>query len=182
MDKFVQITEDMFIKGDVNISDYLIKEVRTIYNGSIIDIETVLDETLIFCESPIEQLFMLCWKADGLGWKRTPYIEILCEEQQHEMILDNIKMRIDLYLEYHLKNFNGESKLLKIAVEFDGHEFHKSTKEQVSKDNERNIILQKNDINVIRFSGSDIWNDLRKQIKRLDDFIWTKHYQYLKGE
>ena len=113
MDKFVQITEDMFIKGDVNISDYLINEVRIIYNGSLADIETVLDETLIFCESPIEQLFMLRWRAEGLGWKQTPYIEILCEEQQYEITLDNVSMRIDLYLEYYLKNFKGESQLLK---------------------------------------------------------------------
>lgn len=181
MDKFVQITEDILTNEDYNVRDYLIEKVDLFYFASICDIECIINEKLLDCESPIEQLFMICWINNVSSDINTPYLTSICEVQQHELTLDNIDMRIDFYMEHHLKNFNGESKLLKIAVEFDGHEFHKSTKEQVSKDNQRDMILQKHDIHVLRFSGSDIWANPYQQVKKLSDFIWTKHYQFLGG-
>lgn len=45
------------------------------------------------------------------------------------------------------------------AVECDGHDFHEKTKEQVSKDKERDRFLQANGLLVLRYSGADIWAD-----------------------
>ena len=108
------------------------------------------------------------------------YIDILEVEQQYNLELDGVKMRIDLFISIYLVNFLGHKKLVQIAVEFDGHDFHKSTKQQVSKDNERNMLLQKYGIYVLRFSGSDIWKNPYNSTRILSNFIWAKHYKYLR--
>lgn len=48
---------------------------------------------------------------------------------------------------------------IKIIIECDGHEFHQKTKEQVARDNEREYNLKMQGYDVIRFSGSQIYND-----------------------
>ena len=50
-----------------------------------------------------------------------------------------------------------EGAVVAAAVECDGHEFHEKTKEQVSKDKERDRFLQANGVMVLRYSGADIW-------------------------
>ena len=53
----------------------------------------------------------------------------------------------------------GEPKRRQAAlvVECDGHEFHEKTKEQASRDKERDRMLQSRGFNVFRFSGADIY-------------------------
>lgn len=46
-----------------------------------------------------------------------------------------------------------------LAVEIDGHEFHEKTKDQASKDRERERYLVSHGYRVIRFTGSDVWNN-----------------------
>lgn len=48
---------------------------------------------------------------------------------------------------------------IKVAIECDGHEFHQKTKLQVARDNERELALKMHGYDVIRFSGSQIYND-----------------------
>jgi very-short-patch-repair endonuclease len=47
-----------------------------------------------------------------------------------------------------------------MIVECDGHEFHERTKEQASRDKERDRALQSAGFLVFRFSGADIWRDV----------------------
>jgi very-short-patch-repair endonuclease len=49
--------------------------------------------------------------------------------------------------------------MLVAFIECDGHDFHEKTKEQVSKDKERDRVFQKTGALVLRYSGSDIWRD-----------------------
>jgi len=53
----------------------------------------------------------------------------------------------------------GEKGRYQIAIEIDGHDFHERTKEQASKDKERDRYLQKHNWKVLRFSGSDIYRN-----------------------
>ena len=66
-----------------------------------------------------------------------------------------------------------EPKILlvnKIAIECDGHDFH-SSKEQIMKDNQRTRILTKNGWSVIRYSGSEIYQDSKNELKSILDEI-----------
>jgi very-short-patch-repair endonuclease len=49
--------------------------------------------------------------------------------------------------------------MLVAFIECDGPDFHEKTKEQVSKDKERDRVFQKTGALVLRYSGSDIWRD-----------------------
>ena len=59
---------------------------------------------------------------------------------------------------YDSPKADGE-KNIKVVIECDGHDFHEKTKQQVARDNERELALKMNGYDVIRFSGSQIYND-----------------------
>jgi len=46
-----------------------------------------------------------------------------------------------------------------VAVEVDGHDFHEKTKEQASRDKERDRAIQKFNCKVFRYSGADVFAD-----------------------
>jgi very-short-patch-repair endonuclease len=67
------------------------------------------------------------------------------------------KYRADFYLEYN--PFNAGKGIKKIIIECDGHDFHEKTKEQASRDKERDRFFQTEGYIVLRYSGSDIYRD-----------------------
>jgi very-short-patch-repair endonuclease len=92
------------------------------------------------CESPVEAAF---WSAayfelSKLG-RLTPQIEVG-------------PYRLD---------FGLETETFKLAIEIDGHDFH-STKEQKATDYQRDRYLQSQGWRVIRFSGSEVYQDASK--------------------
>ena len=62
--------------------------------------------------------------------------------------------------------FGGKRQL--IAVECDGHDFHERTKEQARRDKARDRYFVKNDIKVLRFTGSEIYADTKKCIEEIE--------------
>lgn len=100
-------------------------------------------------ESPIEQLFhaslTLLW--DQMQLPRTG----LQVQQQQE--LGNY--RADFLFTVSAKS--GET--LRIVVELDGHDFHERTKEQASRDKARDRWMTGQGIQVMRFSGSEVWRN-----------------------
>lgn len=64
-----------------------------------------------------------------------------------------------------------------LIVECDGHDFHQKTKQQVANDNEREFDLKMAGYNIIRFSGSQIYNRPFECAKELYDYI-----EKLRGE
>ena len=73
-----------------------------------------------------------------------------------------------------VKENPGAIEIIKnLIVECDGHEFHDRTKEQASRDRERDRRLQKLGYPVFRYTGADIWGDVFKcaldALKSLDD-------------
>ena len=60
---------------------------------------------------------------------------------QKEIIANGKKYVVDFYFEEdeNVNKFNTDKKII---IECDGYEFHKKTKEQVQKDNERELKIQ----------------------------------------
>jgi very-short-patch-repair endonuclease len=98
-------------------------------------------------ESPIEEKF---WNALRLEHFITPQFRIG-------------RYRVDFAIESH-----------KIAIELDGHEFHKS-KEQRTNDAERERYLQRQGWHVIRFTGTEIWNDVGQCISDMVAIMNSRH-------
>lgn len=53
----------------------------------------------------------------------------------------------------------------------DGHEFHEKTKQQAQYDKKRDRKLTKLGYKILRFTGSEIYNDVRKCIMEVEDLI-----------
>lgn len=111
----------------------------------------------LLCESPIESQFF-----EEYEWmERGSLIPIL---SQHPVG----RFRLDFAIPW-----------LKLAVELDGHEFHK-TKEQRGRDAKRDRLLGKQGWHVMRFTGSEVYRDAEgcarevlEEARRRQDSAWT---------
>jgi len=80
---------------------------------------------------------------------------------QYKLMVDENNYRLDFALIYE-KFINDELiKEVKIAIECDGHDFH-SSKEQIRKDSIRSRKLMSNGWRVIRYSGSEIYQNANR--------------------
>lgn len=68
----------------------------------------------------------------------------------------------------------GDFDNYQLAIECDGHEFHEKTKEQVEYRNERDLELKKHGIDVLHFSGSQIYNNPFKCALQIIELIASK--------
>lgn len=109
------------------------------------------------CKSPIEIIMALALDIASIKMLGTlvnalyleTQVEINCGDKKYyaDFCFDTDTLDIDVIKPY------------KLVVECDGHEFHEKTKEQVARDNERDMNLKMNGYDVIHFSGSQIFND-----------------------
>lgn len=63
----------------------------------------------------------------------------------------------------------------KIIVECDGHEFHEKTKEQVTRDKERDRFLTKQGYIILRYSGSELVRDRLKLYGDIEELLLPDH-------
>lgn len=88
--------------------------------------------------------------------------------------------RVDFLIEYSLP----DQKKKLVVIECDGHAFHEKTKEQASKDKKRDRELQKLEMTVLRYSGSDIVNNPEMIMDDLTEILgapdWAKPKQEMK--
>lgn len=157
MKDFIKITEDNFedfVLG--NIEYWLSDRVNTFYLGNKIEYEECINESLIDCESPIEQLLAI--ELEDLRLDRivnfNPFIDVVGIDKQQEVIANNKKYRVDFLIPVIYKNQEN----ITFIVECDGYEFHQKTKKQVESDNKRQRDLQESGYEVIRFSGTEIYH------------------------
>lgn len=111
----------------------------------------------IMCEqinSPIEQIFITAFDLYQL-WNSKENIFLF---SQAEIITDNKRYIADFLFETDefVNRFNTNKKII---IECDGYEFHQKTKEQVQHDNEREYDLKMAGYEVLRFSGTQIYNN-----------------------
>lgn len=181
MENFIKITEDIYydVYREESIKEFLVSQVSMHLIALSSDIKMVLEESLIDCESPIEQLLSLALKQLNIVniYKFNPFIDIVEIEKQKEIQCENKKYRVDFFIPVIYKN--QENKCF--IVECDGHEFHQKTKEQVERDNTRMRKLQKAGYEVIRFSGTEIWHRPYKCAEEVLNIILSK-CQYAKEE
>ena len=73
-----------------------------------------------------------------------------------------------------------------IVVECDGHQFHERTKEQARRDRSRDRFIQAAGFQVLRFTGSEIWNDSIKCVLEVLDAArrewWRRHKKQLEED
>lgn len=135
--------------------------------------EEIFDTT----ESPIERLLLL-----GLLGNFFPY------EIEYQNSIENPRGFKGIYC-----NWNGwriepqavvaprirvdflitkkEYSHLKIVIECDGHNFHEKTKDQAKKDKQRERELVKKGFVVLRYSGSEIFENPEKCYKDLEELL-----------
>ena len=121
------------------------------------------------CESPIERMLgvgiynsMLYWEslADNNGLNIFPQMEIVCGKKTY---------RVDFEINAIVC---GKEKL--VIIECDGHEFHEKTKAQAIKDRQRERDLIKSGYIVVRFTGSEIFNNLYKCVGEIKEILFGK--------
>ena len=128
--------------------------------------------------SPIEQIYYL---ADQILYYENDVSLFDMPIPQYEIKCSNKRYKTDFFYT------NEESKILaeeqgfqypysdiRVIVECDGHDFHEKTKQQVKKDNERQMALQLAGYDVIHFSGSQVYENPMKCVKEVHDYIRMK--------
>lgn len=128
------------------------------------------DETI---KSPIEQIFMTAFEAYcKLENKKNIYLfpqkEVICNEKKYYI---DFEFEADEYLTHLIFGEEIKNEKFKLAIECDGYEFHQKTKEQVQRDNEREYDLKMAGYEVLRFSGTQIYNDPLKCAKDTYNYI-----------
>ncbi len=113
---------------------------------------------IAYCEykslTPIEQIFYLAW--DIIQDRKDGYIYL---NPQHEIQAGSHKYIADFCFEPSIQFYEKYTNCSKrLVIECDGHDFHEKTKEQVKRDNGREYDLKMAGYDVLRFSGSEIYN------------------------
>ena len=105
-------------------------------------------------ESPIEQIFITAFELYIMFNKKKDIVLF----SQKEIKASGKKYIVDFYFEEdeYVNKFNTDKKII---IECDGYEFHQKTKEQVQKDNEREYNLKMAGYEILRFSGTQIYNN-----------------------
>jgi hypothetical protein len=147
---------------------------------------------LSLCESPVEQILLATiyerWHATvDLESKRlqchltaeypawSGIFTVCCEPQRTIKTWTGEEYRADLYIyltrfRHHRDGPKGESwpEMATLIVETDGHDFHERTKLQASYDRKRDRNITLHGFRVIRFTGSDVYNDAEFCVEDID--------------
>ncbi len=122
---------------------------------------TLLDR----CESPIEQIFMTA--AVLCGWRRripAPMPHGVHLAKNHAWLISQYPLAASeahpaMRLDFVFMTTSRDGGIHRLVVELDGHEFHQRTKDQVSRDKKRDRAIVTRGWRVIRFTGSEIWDE-----------------------
>lgn len=124
----------------------------------------------IECESPIEKILYVA-------------MDIVYILRDHEF--GNFSMCIDPQMviedksktyrvDFGITIYDIEDNGITFVVECDGHDFHQKTKQQVKRDNEREMRLKLLGYDVLRFSGTQIYENPMKCANDVIDYALTK--------
>ena len=110
------------------------------------------------CKSPIEQIFSLAYKF-VIANEGFPFCEIMRLKSQIPVKANGHNYYADFLFDTSIMTYVKYDNPLRLVIECDGHDFHEKTKMQVARDNQRVLDLKFEGYDVIRFSGSQIFND-----------------------
>lgn len=123
------------------------------------------------CQSPIEVIFKFAYDLVSFSEGYAGFF-LNCQQKitsrngkkhyypDFVFIADEVADMVDI-----------KNPLFKLIIECDGHEFHEKTKEQVQQDNEREYELKMLGFDVLRFSGSQIYNKPFRCAKQTLEYI-----------
>lgn len=121
------------------------------------------------CESPIEELLLAALYIENSdGIVRLEFMSGRPKEQaffdQAAFVYQQAEIgsyRVDFLIHDATLPFSlGKPRW--IVVECDGHDFHEKTKKQARRDKQRDRFLQARGYRVLRFTGSEIWQDAER--------------------
>ena len=165
------------------VREKLVDSVRETLDDYVAFYERDLYECMIDCESPIEQLMALeLYSVNKLFSSVTSQIEILRIKPQEYIQIEKQTYKVDFMVNIAFKILDKYEDDLNLVIECDGYEFHQKTKEQVKKDYERDRLLQMAGYYVLRFGGSEIYNNPFECRKKINQFISNKYYQFLESK
>lgn len=122
----------------------------------------------IDCESPIERMLAIAMYDLKRYWATLSDDGEININTQSEIKCCKKTYRVDFLVSAMV---NGKEK--KAVIECDGHEFHEKTKEQANRDRQRERDLTKNGYTVVRFTGSEIYNDIHRCIVDIKEIIFS---------
>ena len=122
--------------------------------------------TLQCCESPIEQILCVALyiKTKGTLYFE-PQMEINCGKKTYYA-------DIGIYGDEIVNSYLNDNFVL--IIECDGYEFHQKTKKQVEYDNKREYDIKLLGYDILRFSGSEIYNDVDECVIKILNYISSK--------
>lgn len=176
MSNFTIITEDLLQHYDFeNVLEEKIKKHLIILEA---EYKAELLESLVDCESPIEQLLSLYLTNLQICFNNwNPFIDVSNFASNQKIVCENGKeYRLDFYFVVLYRN--QETKYF--GIECDGYEFHQKNKKQIEYDNQRQRDLQNEGIEIIRFSGSEIWKNPSKCAREVKKIILS-NCKYIKA-
>jgi len=126
-------------------------------------------------ESPIEIMFYEEFKLHSELFKNKYSLCTFDLGSQYPVETEDKTYFVDFVLDVMRVDYNAKTSINDIctsyAIECDGHDFHEKTKEQVTHDKQRERILLNHFSKVIRFSGSEIYNNANKCVQEVLEII-----------
>lgn len=138
----------------------------------------VIDFACRGCESPIEKIFYLAyqyvtfWMDEEVDLAFYRYALI----PQYDVHSNGKLYRADFVFDSSENSAPdiAYAKDFKLIVECDGHDFHKITKDQVVKDNDRDFDLKSAGYDVLHFSGTQIYQNPTECALKVLKYIMKK--------
>lgn len=119
----------------------------------------------------IEQMFYDAYVTHDKTWRVDNHISLVTPDKLPLKPQYKIAGYVVDFL-YEEKIDNTEDLSLRVAVEIDGQESHK-TKAQRLDDYQRERFLQKNGIHVVRFTASEVYVDAENCVCELEQIVHT---------
>jgi very-short-patch-repair endonuclease len=124
------------------------------------DVKTAIDRHSI--TSPIEQIFLMEWKAHRLDEK----LGVNLEPQK------SITTDAGIYIvDFKLTQVSALNDRLHVAIELDGHQFHEKAPDQVRRDKTRERAIVRSGVTVLRFSGGEVVRNARACVLEVAEFL-----------
>lgn len=141
-------------------------------NRYIERLNNLLEET----ESPIEKQLLLGFlntqRLTSIGNAGSKYALSLMIECENVYIIPQEYITPKIRVDFVIVVLGGAKKnYASVVIECDGHDFHEKTKEQAKKDKARDRKITAEGYKILRFTGSEIYNDLDRCIQEITDLI-----------
>lgn len=134
------------------------KVVKETWDELVYSIKWEFDSYINKCESPIEKLFTLAVLQEKIDGNFRTVGHVIGDRY---LIIQSFTCQkpIGKYRADFVINFRKHDRVVSVAVECDGHDYHEKTKEQAKRDKAKDRFLQQQGYLVARFTGSEIYED-----------------------